>query len=645
MTDKNSKRTFTPIDELRIKTIQSARLSPNGKQVVYALKQNDPEQDTTSTQLWLLDVHSGEQHQITHQGNQNSSPEWSPDGKQIAFRSDRAEKNQIYILPLEGGEARQFTHLEQGVGGGPRWSPDGNSIAFTAGPKEQPYEPGKPYRITRFVYRFDGIGYLDPAVQNVFVQSLDTDEARQLTQGKGIARDLKWSPDGRQILYLEAADPGRFELFSAKIKTVDLEGDDREVLGLDWGWIAGASWSADGKRILFSGNKAGKPMGSKADLWALDPASGKMESRTAGLKYGNVYGFGNVLPLDENHVLGEVLRAGMGETYRIAISGPEAIEPILQGERSASLQDLGKDAILFIQNTPANPSELALASLDGQNEKLLTTNNLPLLEEIDMPEVKTLRFDNGQGIEIEGWIMLPPHGEAPYPLILYIHGGPHGAYGYSYRPDFNMLAGAGFAVLYPNPRGSAGYGDEFSAALSGNWGVMDYVDLMAGVDYVIEKGLADPDRMGVCGLSYGGYLTTFTVGQTERFKAAVAENPITDLVSRYGTADMGPWGSLGEIGGKPHEIPEVYRRSSPITYAHKCTTPTLLVQGENDYRCPAGQSEQFYTTLKANGCIAEMVRLPEMPHVGSINGPVPVQKAQNEALLDWMKRYVLAEED
>ena len=186
-----------------------------------------------------------------------------------------------------------------------------------------------------------------------------------------------------------------------------------------------------------------------------------------------------------------------------------------------------------------------------------------------------------------------------------------------------------------------GYGSEFGSALSGHWGVMDYVDQMAGVDYAVAQGLADPDRLGVAGLSYGGYMTCYIVGQTQRFKAAAAENPITDLVSRYGTADMGPWGSLGEIGGKPHEIPEVYFKSSPINYAHLCKTPTLLVQGEKDYRCPAGQSEQFYTVLKANGCMVEMLRLPDMPHIGSMSGPLEVRRAQNEALLDWMNRFIL----
>lgn len=635
-----TKREFKPMDELRYRRIQGARLSPDGRKVVYALKQNDLEAETSSTHLWLLELESGQERQITRQGSNNSAPEWSPDGRQIAFCSDRAEKSQIFLLPAAGGEARQLTHLKQGVGSGPQWSPDGTTIAFTAGPEERPFDPSKPYRITRFVYRFDGLGYLDNAVQNIFIQPLAGGESRQLTHGEGIARELKWSPDGEQILFLEAADPDRFELFSARIKVVDMAGKVNEILGLDWGWLAGASWSMDGRSILFSGIPDGKPMGAKADLWTLDLRSGEMECRTAGLDFGNVYGFGNVLALDEGHVLGEVLRAGMGEIYRIALVGPESVEPVVQGERHADLQDLGKGKVLFIHNTPHNPGELAVCDLQSQEEKILTHHNTAWLDEIDLPNVKNLKFRNEDGIEIEGWVMLPASGKPPYPTVLNIHGGPHGAYGYSYRTDFHMLAGAGFAVLYLNPRGSAGYGDAFSAALSGHWGVMDSPDLMAGVDYAIEQGYADPERLGICGLSYGGYLTCFTIGQTERFKAAVAENPITDLVSRYGTADMGPWGSLGEIGGKPHEIPEVYRRSSPVTYTHQCTTPTLVVQGEVDYRCPAGQSEQFYTMLKANGCIAEMLRLPDMPHVGSISGPIPVQKAQNEALLEWMERYL-----
>ncbi len=197
------------------------------------------------------------------------------------------------------------------------------------------------------------------------------------------------------------------------------------------------------------------------------------------------------------------------------------------------------------------------------------------------------------------------------------------------------------AVLFVNQRASTGYGNEFATAIKGDWGNLDYKDLMAGVDYAIEKGIADAERLGCCGISGGGNLSCWIVGQTERFKAAVPENPVTNWASFYGVSDIGPFFAAEELGGLPHEIPEVYARCSPITFAHRCTTPTLLVQGEHDWRCPTEQSEQFYAVLKANDCIVEMLRLPNSPHVGSIAGPPVLRRAQNEALLEWMNRYVL----
>ena len=187
-------------------------------------------------------------------------------------------------------------------------------------------------------------------------------------------------------------------------------------------------------------------------------------------------------------------------------------------------------------------------------------------------------------------------------------------------------------MLFINQRGSIGYGDAFATQILGDWGNLDASDLIAGVDHAIARGLADPDRQGVCGLSGGGNLSCWLVGQTDRFKAAVPENPVTNWVSFYGVSDIGPWFAVAELGGHPHEIPEVYRRCSPITYAHRCTTPTLLIQGEADYRCPAEQSEQFYDVLKASGCPVEMLRLPASAHAGSIRGAPALRRAQNEAL-------------
>lgn len=645
MSDTKQKRNFGLLDDLRYGRIGSARISPNGEWVVYAVTHNDLEKEESLTTLWRVNLDNGAIRQLTY--SNSNSPEWSPDGTQIAFLSNRNGKQQVYLLPTNGGEARQMTDFKQGVDGNPVWSPDGQTIAFTASLATEPVDPMDPYHVTRSVYRFDGTGYLDDAVQNIYIQSIDGGDPKQLTDDAHLNRTLRWSPNGREILYLASHDHDRPDLFSAKLRVVNLDGEIDEILGLDWGFIKNANWTPDGQQIVFVASTGGHPMATKDDLWIIDRSGGTAENRTEELQWGvevqwyPVFSSGKILNA-ETTAMANVVKGGTKGIYSIKLVDEPNWRSLVDGERTATLLDADNMQMLFLSGNLENPGELHVANLDGSNERQITEVNSKHIAEIAFPQIEHIVYESEEGVQIEGWLLLPNDGEPPYPTILYIHGGPHGWYGNQYGSDFQMFAGAGYALLIINPRGSTGYGDEFATALSGHWGVMDYTDLMAGVDYVIERGFADPDRLGVCGLSYGGYMTCFTVGQTNRFKAAVAENPITDLVSRYGTADMGQWGSLSELGGKPHEIPEVYRRSSPITYAHNCTTPTLLIQGEADYRCPAGQSEQFYTHLKANDCIVEMIRFPGMSHVASINGPIKVQKTQNEALLGWMNKYVLS---
>ncbi|QPC84933.1 S9 family peptidase [Phototrophicus methaneseepsis] len=639
------KRHFGLLDDLHYARIGSARLSPDGKWVVYERTQPDAETEKTSRNLWRINLATGESRQLTYDDS-SSAPEWSPDGKSIAFLSGRSGKPQIYLLPTDGGEARQITDFMQGIAGGPTWSPDGKSLAFTAGPAVEPRDPSDPYTVTRFIYRFDGIGYLDDHVRNIFVLTLADGSVKQLTDDAQMNRTLRWSPSGDEILYLASHDPDSPKLFYSKIRVVTMDGDIEEILGLDWGFIKNADWSEDGKKIIFASAVSDHPMATKDDLWEVARSGGTPVNLTSTMENGVEMAWHPAHNADKMLYFGDSARVCVAESgkkgiYAISLTGEPDPQQLLGGERTLSLLDANDTHMLFLSSTLENPGELHIANLDGTDEKPITHVNEAHMAGIIFPEVEHLLYTNEDGDQVEGWMLLPPGGEAPYPTVLYIHGGPHGWYGHKYTSDFQMLAGAGYAVLFVNPRGSTGYGDDYASALSGHWGVMDYKDLMAGVDYAIEQGLADPDKLGVCGLSYGGFMTTFTVGQTRRFKAAVAENPITDLVSRYGTADMGPWGSLSELGGKPHEIPEVYKQSSPITYAHLCTTPTLLVQGEDDYRCPIGQGEQFYAHLKANGCPTEMVRLPGMSHVASISGPVKVQKAQNEATLNWLNKYIL----
>ncbi|MEQ8678010.1 MAG: S9 family peptidase [Aggregatilineales bacterium] len=647
-----TKRQVQADDLFKLKFLQGATLSPDGKQVVYAVSHYDEESDSDKVVLWLMDLETGASRQMTSGEHQDSSPSWSPDGKSIGFMSDRSGATQIHILPVDGGEAQQLTKLEQGVRSGTAWSPDGKTIAFTAGlKKDDAPDLTKPYRVTRSVYRFDGMGMVDPLVQNVYIIPAEGGEAKQLTNDAYLDSDLKWSPDSQQILYSASMAPDRFDGFYPVLSVVNLEGEFTRLLR-DWGIIGSAEWLPDGQHIAFTGTESSNLIGTKSDLWVVAIDSDKPINRTPSLEVGvggglqpDMPAFGLLRSLGfkvlGDHAYINVQTGGEIHIQRIALSGDEHYDCLIDGQRANMVIDVCADKVLFARSTISNPLELHISDLDGGHEAQLTHINTEFLEAFQPTEVEHLLWDSIDGVQVEGWYLKPSVSEAPYPTVLYIHGGPHSAFGHMYSFDFQMLNGAGYGVLIINQRASMGYGDAFSTAIKGDWGNLDYHDLMTGVDFAIEKGLADADKLGVCGISGGGNLSCWIVGQTDRFKAAIPENPVTNWLSMYGVSDLGLWLTVEELGGHPHEIPEVYAKCSPITYAHKCTTPTLLVQGDHDFRCPAEQSEQFYNVLRVNGCIVEMLRLPNSPHVGSIGGPPPLRRAQNEAMLDWFNRYIL----
>ena len=652
MSDKS--RPVVKEDLFQLKHVLQADLSPDGQTAAYVVSIVDSEADKERMAIWLVDTATGEQRQLTAGSATDSSPVWSPDGRYIAFTSTRHEdKPQLFVIPVGGGEARQLTHLKQGVGGAAVWSPDGKTIAFSAVPIEEPRDTKKPYRVKRFVYRFNGMEYLDDVVQTLYVIPAEGGEARQVVFDDCMNSGPKWSPDGKSLLYSAMMLPDVDDPAMPRWRVVDLvSGKVRDITD-GWGTGYAAAWLPDGERIALVGKPQESAIGAKTDLWLFSLDGGVPECRSAGLKEGVGGGlqpdmpFGNyadTFPVtsDGKAAFVDVQIGGTVQIYRIALSGSESCKPLLAGDRACSLFAATDERLLYHVSTMHTPGDLFVADASGANERQLTFVNDEFLAGLEQMRVEHLLFPGSDGVQVEGWLMMPAQGKAPFPTVLVIHGGPHSAFGHAYHFDAQMLCGAGYAVLMVNHRASTGYGDDFSTAITGDWGNLDYHDLMAGVDYAIDKGWTDPDRLGVCGLSGGGNLSCWIVGQTDRFKAAVPENPVTNWVSFYGVSDIGVWFSTRQLGGHPHEIPEVYAKCSPITYAHRCKTPTLLVQGENDWRCPPEQSEQFYTVLKANGCTVEMLRLPLSPHAASLNGALAVRRAHNEALLDWMNRFVLA---
>jgi dipeptidyl aminopeptidase/acylaminoacyl peptidase len=649
MAARNAASAFGLDDVLRLQFVAAADLSPDGRRVVYAVTAADVEAEQDRVALHLVDVETGTRRQLTAGRSADSSPAWSPDGSLIAFVSDRAGAPQIFVISPDGGEARQLTNLEKGVAGAPAWSPDGTRIAFAAlGPGER-RDPARPYRVTRAVYRFDQVGYIEDVLVDIHVVDLAGGEPKRLTDDDRVNGEPRWTPDGSAIVYLASASP-TVALLSNRLRLVDLEGRVRDF-ELPEALIAGTAFAPDGRLAVLLGLRRDLPIGTRGDLLVVDLATGSSELRTAAFDLGLGGGLQpdfvapvtvpalSVTPAGE--ALASVQVGGRVGVWAFSLSGPEQSREVIAGDRFVRPMRLRGERLLFHTSSIAEPGDLSVADLGGA-ERRLTELNADLVGERSLPEVEHLAFSGADGTLVEGWFLRPPGVDGPAPTVLYIHGGPHSGFGHTWSSDMQLLCGAGYGVLMVNHRGSTGYGDAFATSVAGHWGEQDYRDLMAGVDHAVERGLADPDRLGVCGISGGGNLTCWIVGQTDRFKAAVPENPVTNFLSFYGVADIGPWFAVEEMGCPPWVSPEAYLRQSPITYAHRCTTPTLLVQGEADLRCPPEQSEQFYAVLKANGCVVEMLRLPNSSHTGTIGGAVPARRAQNEALLDWMNRHVLA---
>jgi dipeptidyl aminopeptidase/acylaminoacyl peptidase len=652
-------RPIAPEDLFRFRFVVAADLSPDGTRVVFAQTriaagENEEDDEVEHSDLYLLEVESGAIRRLTFSDSTNSAPVFSPDGTKVAFTSSRTEKAQLWLLPLDGGEPRRLTDLPQGVGGGAVWSPDGTKLAFTAGPQDE-RKPDRPYRVTRTVWRFDEIGVLDDAVQDVYVLDAGDDEAepRRLTDDRFMNSQPKWSADGQSLVYIASHDPDSHELMS-RLRRVDLEGTVSDLTEPD-GLVACHAPLGDGRVVYVADFERDTVVGTRASLYVLDPATGTRTRRGADIE-GHIEGFiqpdhpasriglGRLLLSEgDREAVVTVQTGGEVALVRVALDGDEFHAVVAGGTRVCAPLSASGPRVLFGAFGFTEPGDLYLVDLGTGEERRLTRVNDEVLAELALPTVVPLSFSSIDGAPVEGWFLQPSESNSALPTVLSIHGGPHGAWGAQFNFDHLMFAGAGYGVLLVNHRASTGYGDAFATAIKGDWGNLDYADLMAGVDHAIDEGLADPDRLGVFGISGGGNLTGWVIGHTDRFKAACPENPVFNWFSMYGTSDVGADFSVRELGGTPSEAEDVYRRCSPITYAHLCTTPTLFLQHESDYRCPAEQTEQFFAVLRVNGIPAEMLRFPNTSHGGSIIGPIGHRRAQNEALLEWMNRYVLGD--
>lgn len=645
-----NEESFEVDDYYHLKYIEDLDVSPDGSQIAYVLKSFVSTKDEDfhhkeRMNIWLYSIVDGSYRQITY-GDTDLNPSWSPDGASIIFSSKRGEISQLYNLPMDGGEAKQITKFVQGVATKAQWSSDTRKILFSAGPaitpKQMKKDSNKPYRITRELYRLDATGLVDNFINDIYSYDFESDETKQLTDDTLHNTEPRWSPDNNKILYISSMAPDVTDAFFGTMKIIE---DEKITEIIPEMYATTACWYDDA--IVFIGQERKNSIILKQNVYIYDFDS--LDNRTEDFRFGvglfhddlpsSIFDFAKI-GIQSDHAYVNIQDGGKNVIYRIVLKGDENCTETVGGDRLNFIYNISGSQLIFVSSNPINPTDIYSYDLEAETERQLTKINQKFLSSKSLATMELLKFIGNDGVVVEGWLLKPNKGGKPYPTLLHIHGGPQAAWGYLFQIDAQLLCGQGYAVLLINPRGSTGYGDEFSSKIVGDWGNHDYGDLMAGIDYVIDLGLSDPDRLGCFGLSGGGNLSCWIVGNTDRFKAAIPQNPVTNFQSFYGVSDVGRAFCIHELGGLPHEIPEIYKKCSPITYAHNCKTPTLLIQHDMDYRCPPEQSEQFYAVLRDVGCEVEMLRMPGSSHGGDTIGPLVVRETQNRALIDWFKKYI-----
>jgi dipeptidyl aminopeptidase/acylaminoacyl peptidase len=635
-----------PDDLFDLQYLRDARLSPDGRQVAYVVSRTAGEEE--QFEMWIADSERRGKQRLPLAENP-MAPRWSPDGRSIAFVSN----GRLYVVSVSSlNVSAQLTPSHLSVQGAPSWSPDSTRIAVSL--LECHIAAVASRRITSNHFRAEGLGFTDALTQRIHEVSYPGGAIRCLTPAQGVCSQPEWSPCGDRILFFATDEAMPFASYSPRLLTVGVQdGEIIEVLGCRW-FIACARWLPGGDRIVVAAARDSTLTIPALSLWTVDRFGGDARLRTPGMighigcwnhhdmpVWDFMFGANALSVLDRETVFASVQKGGSVEIWRIGLEGDIEAERVVTGERSCIVLDVNRaaDALIFIATDLGSPTELWRWTLSSRQEQRLTMLNDGVLSRWPETTVERFGFESADGTPIEAWFMAPKDRAGPLPTVLFIHGGPFGATGYAFRYDFLLLAAQGYGVVFANFRGSAGYGEPFARAIMGDWGERGYPDHMGAADAAVAHGFADPERLGVWGPSHGGFATCWIVGHTDRFKAAIAEAAITNFATLYYLTDA-PESFRRDLGGRPHEIPDVYRARSPMTYAHRCTTPTMLLHGEDDLRCPISEAEQFHRALRDVGCPTELVRIVGCSHLGDSTGPVSARRAQNEAIVSWFRRYL-----
>src|SRR5919108_1301354 len=640
------RRSLTYDDLYRLREVADPQISPDGETVAFVVVEADRDDDRNRSSIWTVRVGGGDPVRLTY-GRADGHPRWSPDGANLAFvRSENDEPGQVWLLPAAGGEARRLTNLPLGAAGFV-WSPDSSRLAVLApvdiegepsDDKEKERRKTAPIVIRSAAYKADGMGLIRSNRIHLFVVDAQDGTAEELTKNDTNAATPAWSPDGKRIAFAISFSDAEVT-FRTHLCVVDAGGGEPDDIAHWDGSAVAPAFSADGKTITFVGQPGAAPMHSR--LYAV-PSDGGVPAELAPDFDRNVMIGGPAYPgalplvLDDGRILFCARDRGCTNAY-VLENG--AVTKIAGDATSvvAGLRVAG-DRIAYVVSSPTIPSDVFVASTDGSREQRLTALNADLIDELELHPCEERTFTATDGLEIHGWV-IKGEGPGPQPLLVDIHGGPHNAW----SPAFDTahlyhetLAAQGWTILRLNPRGSDGYGEDFYTAVLGKWGEIDEQDFISAVDTLVDEGLVDPNRVAVCGYSYGGHMTNWLTAKTDRFAAAVSGGCLSNYMSFYGNSDLGYWIGEYEFGAEAYEARDRFAELSPISYVEHVKTPTLILHGENDDRCPVGQAEEWFISLRRLGTKVEFVRYPGASHLFILSGRPTHRIDYNRRIAEWV---------